>query len=296
MPDLGKQIGPLPLGAWIAVVGGSLGFMFYSRNRQNNSGPVEVAAGPDFGVGLGGIGAVGAYTPTDGGVSAPSSATAAIQSNNEWGRAVFNWLVGNGSDGSTVDTAVRAYLSGRTLTTQQNALITQGLAKFGQAPEILPAVDQPPAGSQYAPGFYGRAGGTGIYQLDENGNLDWLDMPEYLALGAPQNVTQITRDNPFWTNTHLVGEDFGSWAAPITPAPVTVSPPAGNNSPSPAPAPAPAPPPGRTYTVQPGDSLSRIAARYWEPWITWQSIYNANRGVIGGNPGLIRPGQVLVIA
>lgn len=50
----------------------------------------------------------------------------------------------------------------------------------------------------------------------------------------------------------------------------------------------------RTYRVQPGDNLSRIATRYHT---TWQSIYNvaANRKVIGGNPNLIKPGQVLVI-
>lgn len=48
------------------------------------------------------------------------------------------------------------------------------------------------------------------------------------------------------------------------------------------------------YTVQPGDNLSEIAAKLH---ITggWQSLYNANRGVIGTNPNLIRPNQRLVI-
>src|SRR3982751_609787 len=96
MPDLGKQIGPLPLGAWVAVVGGSLGYMFYSRSRSNDA-PIEVAAGPDYGVGLGGMGALGAYSPTDGGYT-PGAAAAEIVSNAQWSRAAFNFLVSDGAD------------------------------------------------------------------------------------------------------------------------------------------------------------------------------------------------------
>lgn len=48
----------------------------------------------------------------------------------------------------------------------------------------------------------------------------------------------------------------------------------------------------RTYTVQPGDTLSGIAGRLKYPG-GWQTLYNKNKGVIGGNPNLIRPGQVL---
>ncbi len=63
-------------------------------------------------------------------------------------------------------------------------------------------------------------------------------------------------------------------------------------SPHPAPAPAPAPQP-RTYTVQPGDTLSGIAAKLG--LAGWQRLYEANVGTIGPNPGLIQPGQVLVV-
>lgn len=48
------------------------------------------------------------------------------------------------------------------------------------------------------------------------------------------------------------------------------------------------------YTVQSGDSLSAIAARYNT---TWENIYNNshNHAVIGGDPNLIFPGQILAI-
>lgn len=49
---------------------------------------------------------------------------------------------------------------------------------------------------------------------------------------------------------------------------------------------------GRKYTVQKGDSLSSIAAKYGT---TWQSLYAKNKGTIGSDPNLIKPGQVLAI-
>lgn len=47
-----------------------------------------------------------------------------------------------------------------------------------------------------------------------------------------------------------------------------------------------------TYTVKSGDTLSGIASRYGT---TWQKLYEKNKNVIGSNPDLIKPGQVLKI-
>lgn len=46
------------------------------------------------------------------------------------------------------------------------------------------------------------------------------------------------------------------------------------------------------YTVQPNDSLSKIAAKYCT---TWQEIYNLNAAVIGPDPNVLRAGTVLVV-
>ena len=49
-------------------------------------------------------------------------------------------------------------------------------------------------------------------------------------------------------------------------------------------------PDSKRITVKPGDTLSKLAAANGT---TWQKVYELNKGVIGGNPNLIRPGQVL---
>ena len=51
--------------------------------------------------------------------------------------------------------------------------------------------------------------------------------------------------------------------------------------------------PARTYTVQPGDTLSGIAASFGLDG--WQRLYQVNAGVIGDDPNRIYPGQVLVV-
>lgn len=48
---------------------------------------------------------------------------------------------------------------------------------------------------------------------------------------------------------------------------------------------------GTTYTVQSGDTLSKIGGNYGVPW---QSIYEANRDILD-NPDVIHPGQELKI-
>jgi uncharacterized protein YidB (DUF937 family) len=56
----------------------------------------------------------------------------------------------------------------------------------------------------------------------------------------------------------------------------------------------PVPPPEETYTVASGDSLSRIAKRFYGDANQWRKIFDANRDQID-NPDLIHPGQKLKI-
>jgi nucleoid-associated protein YgaU len=62
----------------------------------------------------------------------------------------------------------------------------------------------------------------------------------------------------------------------------------------PAPAPAARGTAGRTYTVQPGDTLSKIAKEHLGSSSDYMKIFNANKDQLS-DPDKIKPGQVLVI-
>ena len=80
------------------------------------------------------------------------------------------------------------------------------------------------------------------------------------------------------------------------------APPAAGAAPAPAapkpqavPVSQPAPSDGETYTVQKGDSLSKIAKHHLGDANAWHRIYEANKATIGDNPDKIFPGQKLKI-
>ncbi len=82
---------------------------------------------------------------------------------------------------------------------------------------------------------------------------------------------------------------------PEAPKPEPPKPEAKKEEPAKAEAPKPAPPapaPAPTYTVQSGDSLSRIAQRALGDGNRWRELFDLNRDQIS-NPDVIHPGQVL---
>ncbi|MFJ8011920.1 LysM peptidoglycan-binding domain-containing protein [Streptomyces sp. NPDC096339] len=78
--------------------------------------------------------------------------------------------------------------------------------------------------------------------------------------------------------------------APHTPTPMSAAHKAVPAAPAAKPMPAAK---KRMYTVKTGDSLPEIARRELGNEARWRELYAMNRGVIGANPDLIRPGQVL---
>lgn len=111
----------------------------------------------------------------------------------------------------------------------------------------------------------------------------------------------------------LVAAVLGVGSGPLLAAPTLAGPPIvaeqpyGHDEPPPAPAPASDTPPtappaaGPSYTVQPRDTLGRIAARSLGDWSRFEEILELNRGrpqpdgAILDDPGLIRPGWILVL-
>ena len=125
----------------------------------------------------------------------------------------------------------------------------------------------------------------------ESGRSDWLDRPTSRVTAVPTDQAPIQLDRPAAT-----------FVAPA-PRPIAVRTPAG-------PATLIAGSPHRdvgdrsadaSYVVRRGDALWDIAARHLGPSATavdiareWPRWYEANRAVIGDDPSLIRPGELLV--
>lgn len=140
--DLGKMVGPLPLGAWVAVVGGGLGFAIYTR-RQTDIAPASSESNvltPEDGSGIAGVGVGGDGFTT---ITPPNDGTLTQgppQSNDEWGQRAVNWLIAEGYNAAVSDSAIRKYLDQeRGYSSQEFALVTLALAHFGSPPTPLPA-------------------------------------------------------------------------------------------------------------------------------------------------------------
>lgn len=86
--------------------------------------------------------------------------------------------------------------------------------------------------------------------------------------------------------------DYGTKTVNIA---MTVSRPKASVEPQRSAASSPAPATAQSYTVVKGDCLWNIAKKFYGSGSKYSVIYNANKGVIGGNPNLIYPGQVLTI-
>ncbi len=52
---------------------------------------------------------------------------------------------------------------------------------------------------------------------------------------------------------------------------------------------------GKTYTVKAGDTLLKIAKKFYGEDADYQKIYDANKDLIGSDPDMIKVGQELTI-
>lgn len=135
--DLKQQVGPLPLGAWIVVVGGGLGIALYTRRAPAAAPTIVEDTGNPAGVGTG-PGWI-AVPPPSTAPAGPANPT----TNEEWGRLAINWLIAQGYDPAVSDSAIRKYLETQSLSNQEYSLLQAALRQFGSPPIPLPT---PPAG------------------------------------------------------------------------------------------------------------------------------------------------------
>lgn len=111
--DLGKQMGPLPLGAWIVVVGGGLGIAWYTRRSSaNDTAEPGIDTGGQPGVG---DGSVGGWFPTTPPTTTPTpNPKDSVDDNDKWYTYISRELIGRFNyDPLLVDSALRKYLAGQ---------------------------------------------------------------------------------------------------------------------------------------------------------------------------------------
>lgn len=147
--DLGKQVGPLPLGAWVAVVGVGLGIAYYTRQGSANAAAATGTATPDASLDPNSPDAVGAGVNGQWlDVSPPTSPSPQVAptDNDEWGRRAINGLIAFGYSPALAQSAITNALQGNAMSAQEYALWTVALAKFGAPPnavDIAPPVNIP---------------------------------------------------------------------------------------------------------------------------------------------------------
>jgi nucleoid-associated protein YgaU len=104
--------------------------------------------------------------------------------------------------------------------------------------------------------------------------------------GAVEEIAALKREIELLRSQIQPGEGTKGVASSKKPA-------AASGEPQP-PKPIPAKPAVETYTVQPGDTLSSIATKMYKDSGKWNTIFDANRGMLV-SPESVRVGQTLVI-
>lgn len=283
----------VPNAVWVVVVGSAVGYAIYRRRKGASATPAQDAGtASDGSTSLAGQ-APAQFLP----ISAPTPTSSGGQtflSNGDWIRAALVWTAANpGTAGMNVVSATQAlndYLNGTTLSDAEQKYLQIIFNNVG-APPSPPSGGTPTGngGQTYADNnawaeaaiTWGNANGhfrgvklTNLVYSYLKGGPIWSD--EYDEINAIQTAIGPP---PQFPGIPIIWPVNQPQSAPVTgtPPPKAVPLPL-SNKPQP-------------YTVQRGDTLSSIAAKFHT---TWQAIYNANRNTIK-NPNLIYPQQKLTI-
>lgn len=204
--DLGKQVGPLPLGAWAAVVAAGLGIAVYTRRQSAaNSDPtiVEDTSGTP-GVGTGVNGMWTDVTPVP-----PSDTPTAFTDNDSWAKAAIDRLIVDGYPAAQVVSAIGKALAGGTgdnkLSPQEFTIWARALTLLKSppipitvpAPDTTPPGTTPPTTAPKPTGYkmiWGPVTVTGAYVGMTLGALQDKYAHDAAAVGATKISTAVLAD------------------------------------------------------------------------------------------------------
>lgn len=259
--QLSKKIGPLPLGAWIVIVGGAGAYVVYMRR---NAQPVDDTpfedTGTPAGVGEGPGGLIQAMpyqTNSGSGYSGQQ-----IETNDDWARVAINYLVAKGIAPAVATTAISRYINSESLSTSQWAVVSMAIAYAG-SPPLLPSNDGNPDPLNPNPKDDPKATFTpGWYHVTKNGTA---------GRASEQETSASKKTVNSGTNLFIVQQKLkrsqatdGLWyfSANLAPGRYTAAP---NKKAS------------VTYTVPSAQTLATIARRFK---ISSTTVFNANKAVL----------------
>lgn len=166
---LGRKLGPLPAGVWIAI---AIAVFYYMSKKQKggtgalatdsagNVGTIDpntgyVSGSPQDRAALGNVSS-GLGTGTEPGTTGGATVSGQYADNNAWAVAAINYLVSIGVDATSANTAVTQFLSSQVLTSQQQGEINLAIQRLGAPPSPpepggnVPPIVTPPSSATYA--------------------------------------------------------------------------------------------------------------------------------------------------
>lgn len=192
--DLGKQIGPLPLGAWLVVVGTGVGVAVWARGP--GSGTAEDAAPVVDEWSSTGTGVTGQWVDV---TPPPPQGPDPVTDNDEWGRQAVQWLIAEGYDPAMSQSAIAKALQERRLSVREYALWWAALRKFGPPPYAV-VVTQPgnpaaePSKPARDPGFNGPRSRAKWYVTRGGESLRLISRRAYGTENKWDNIYHANKD------------------------------------------------------------------------------------------------------
>lgn len=135
---LTRKLGPLPVIAWGGIVAAVyVAYKWATVGRSTAKTEAQTVTEPDYDInndpGYG-----NAADPYNGGSTANTPKTDSVPADNmTWAKRAINWLIANGIDPETANTAINTYVNqtGQMLNTSQLAAWKLALQQFGNPPE-----------------------------------------------------------------------------------------------------------------------------------------------------------------
>lgn len=179
------KLGPLPVWAWGAIVGCVVvAYMWFNNN--SDGGATDSADGEETASASRVYDAIdGAFQPSaNGGSLATEDTPETVDSNTAWSLRAIAFLTASGVSPLTAQSAVSAYINGKSLTTAQRKMVDDAIVGIGQPPAVP---DIPDAAATTYARYYRDATGT-IHGVTSEGSDATLSDAQYISLGVPALV------------------------------------------------------------------------------------------------------------